>query len=130
MTDAQMKSLAIVEAVHKVMRENPEMPVMDALEVAYSSPAPSFFISYGLAVKYVAAYDKGRGIKTARPELRENIKELHRRYKKRVKNGCKGWRYSVLREIVEEPAPSFYIAKESFINNFYATLRAKKYGKQ
>ena len=129
MTDAQMKSLAIVEAVHKVMRENPEMPVMDALEVAYSSPAPSFFIGYGLAVKYVAAYDKGRGIKTARPELREKIKELHRRYKKRMESKHTGWKYTVMREIIEEPAPSFYIAKSSFINNFYTALRTKKYGR-
>ena len=50
-------------------------------------------------------------------------KEIYRRYKAREKNCDNRYKYVILEDIIEEPAPSFYIDMETFRGIVYRTLR-------
>ena len=52
-------------------------------------------------------------------------KEIYRRYMQRVKDCSKRYKYVILEQIIEEPAPSFYLDEETFRGIVYRTLRAQ-----
>jgi hypothetical protein len=51
-------------------------------------------------------------------------KEIYRRYVQRIKDDSRRYKYMILEQIIEEPAPSFYLDEDTFRGIVYRTLRA------
>ena len=60
------------------------------------------------------------------PKKLAMYKEIYRRYVQRVKDCSKRYKYIVLEQIIEEPAPSFYLDEQSFRGIVYRTLRERQ----
>jgi hypothetical protein len=50
-------------------------------------------------------------------------KEIYRRYMQRMKDESNRYKYVILEQIIEEPAPSFYLDEETFRGIVYKSLR-------
>ena len=64
------------------------------------------------------------------PFINENklamYKEIYKRWMQQVKDCNKRYKYIILEQIIEEPAPSFYLDEESFRGIIYKTLRNRR----
>lgn len=94
--------------------------VEEAFERAAKEPAPKFFVTFARAYRCVRELEV-HGKRLKEPTSAAMFDELHRRWKaKGVKH------YAGLEEIIEEPAPSFYITLSTFKRLVYLELRSKK----
>lgn len=94
--------------------------VEEAFERAAKEPAPRFFVSFPRAYRCVRELEV-HGKRVQEPTKAAMFDELHRRWKtKGVKH------YADLEDIIDEPAPSFYIAPWTFKALVYKALRNKK----
>ena len=94
--------------------------IEEAFERAAKEPAPKFFVSFSRAYRCVSELER-HGKRVTEPTKAAMVDELHRRWKAR---GVK--HYACLEEIIEEPAPSFYIAPSTFRRLVYLELRSKR----
>ena len=85
----------------------------EIFESVVNSPAPRFYISAPRAAVVVAALDKGDSLSSMRPNKREMFAEIYRRYLiLRAANPAAPVAHLV-RDIVEQPAPKFYLSASS-----------------
>lgn len=119
-TIGEVRAEACLEAFHRAMRENPGKPIAELMRIAAAMPAPRFFVEPPMAKKNVALL-RNHGKKVKNPNKAAMYAELYRRWKKRRVDG-----YSVLEEIIREPAPSFYLHPQRFTTIVYETLRKNK----
>lgn len=96
----------------------------DAVSAVAKSPAPRFYISYERARNMISLLERGKQIPISNKNAIAQIEELYRRYKQRVKDRSKRYKYLILSEIIEEQAPSFYLEEESIR---YYIYRRKRY---
>lgn len=94
--------------------------ISEAFERAAREPAPRFFVEFPRAYRCVSELER-YGKRVPNTMKAAMYDELHRRWKAR---GVK--HYQVLEEIIEEPAPSFYIAPETFKALVYIVIRDKR----
>ena len=118
------------ELVLKLMRDDESKPISECLFEASTMPAPRFYMPPALAQRYVMRYDRGQDIGLSNPLKIAEVKELHRRYDKRRSalnaKGVPEIKYKIIEEILEEPAPSFYLDAETLRCKFYAYNRMPK----
>lgn len=114
----KQRAEACLEAFYRVL---PQCKTVDeAFERAAKEPAPKFFVSFSRACRCVSELERN-GKRVTEPTKAAMVDELHRRWKaKGVKH------YVCLEEIIEEPAPSFYISPSTFRRLVYLELRSKK----
>ena len=119
-----MKGEDVVNALYKAMSENPDKKILDLFEIARKSPAPRFYVTFDKARHFVSMLDRGLELPLTFESKKRMYKELHRRLKKKRgdKKGC----YTLLEEIIESPAPEFYMDEETFKQVFYKTIRSKR----
>ena len=96
----------------------------DAVSAVAKSPAPRFYISYERARNMISLLERGKQIPISNKNAIAQIEELYRRYKQRVKDRSKRYKYLILEEIIKEQAPSFYLEEESIC---YYIYRRKRY---
>ena len=129
MTDMEEKSIskqraeACLEVFQRILPQCET--VEEAFERAAKEPAPKFFVSFPRAYRRVSELER-HGKRVKEPTKAAMFDELHRRWK------AKGVKHYVdLEDIIDEPAPSFYIAPCTFRCLVYKALRnrRKKNGK-
>ena len=114
-TTGQMRCEAALEAFNKALSECDS--VMAAFKKAATGPAPRFFVTLPIAMRHVAQIERTGTIACSEGKA-ALYTELHRRWKA---TGSKT--YGILEEIIEEPAPSFYIGEEAFKALVYKTMK-------
>ena len=115
---ATQRAEACLEAFQRVLPQCES--VGEAFERAAKEPAPRFFIGFSTAYRCVMELER-HGKRVKEPIKAAMYDELHRRWKaKGVKH------YAGLEDIINEPAPSFYIEVSTFRALVYKALRNNK----
>lgn len=115
---SKQRAEACLEAFQRILPQCET--VEEAFERAAKEPAPKFFVSFPKAYRCVSELER-HGKRVTEPTKAAMVDELHRRWKaKGVKH------YICLEEIIEDPAPSFYITLPTFKRLVYLELRSKK----
>jgi len=85
----------------------------DVFESVVNMPAQRFWISAHRAAVVVAAIDKGDDLTAMRPNKREMFMEIYRRYLLLRRDNPDAPAFHIVRQIVEQPAPKFYLSASS-----------------
>lgn len=123
-----MKNEAVVNAyfdtVKKLNKKTCYVPQDIIIEQAIASGAPRFYTSYENARRFISMLERGKNIPLKSPNKLSMYKEIHRRFKEEKEiYHCQG--YTILAEIIESPAPSFYMNLETFRKILYNSLKRK-----
>ena len=97
--------------------------IRDAISAVAKSPAPRFYISFERARNLISLLERGKQIPISNKNSIAQIEELYRRYKQRVEERSKRYKYLILEEIIKEQAPSFYLEEESICYYIYRRQR-------
>lgn len=119
-----MKGEDVVNALYKAMSENPDKKVLELFDIARKMEAPRFYITFGNARRFVSMLDRGLELPLTLESKKRMYQELYSRLKK--KRGDKKQCYQLLEEIINSPAPEFYMDAETFRQVFYKTIRNKR----
>ena len=130
MTITEQKASDFTHIVYNLMRKELRDEKMETiLREAAKQPAPRFYVSFENARRFVSLLVRGRNIPIVRSSTFAMYEELHRRYidlKREYRlRGVRCPNYSILREIIDQPAPSFYTDVETLRCLFYKYLRKK-----
>ena len=117
----------IINSFFKTLKEErktrPFITQNEVIEQAAKGSAPRFYVTFENARRFVSLLMRGKRLPIVNKNKVEMYKEIYRRYKARLKDYNKRYRYIILESIIEEPAPSFYIDEETFRGIVYRTLR-------
>ena len=119
-----MKGEYIVNALYKAMSENPDKKILELFDIARKFPAPCFSVTFDNARRFVSMLDRGLELPIVNENKKRMYKELHRRLNKA--RGDKEKCYQLLNDIINSPAPEFYMDVETFKGVFYKTIRSKR----
>ena len=111
------------ETVKKMSANNPYVTNKEILAKAVHKEAPRFFVNYESARRFISLMARRKKLPVINKNKRAMYNEIYRRFKER----CKGetGHYKMLEEILEEPAPSFYLDESTFQGIVYKTLRER-----
>ncbi|MBE6296242.1 MAG: hypothetical protein E7086_07050 [Bacteroidales bacterium] len=117
----------IINSFFKTLKEErktrPFITQNEVIEQAAKGSAPRFYVTFENARRFVSLLMRGKRLPIVNKNKVEMYKEIYRRYKARLKDSDKRYKYIILESIIEEPAPSFYIDEETFRGIVYRTLR-------
>ena len=117
---------AFFAAMKEVRKTNPLATQNDIIEQAVHSSAPRFYVTFENARRYISLMLRKKSIPIVNKNKLEMYNEIYRRYLKRLHESREHTRFLILENIIEEPAPSFYIDEETFKGIVYKTLRERK----
>lgn len=101
----------------------PHITQGEVIELASKKSAPRFYVTFENARRFVSLLVRGKELPITNKNKVEMYKEIYRRYREQVKNKNARYKYLILEDIIEEPAPSFYLDEETFRGIIYSTLR-------
>ena len=117
----------IIDSFFKTLKEQrktrPFITQNEVIEQAAKGSAPRFYVTFENARRFVSLLMRGKPLPITNKNKIAMYKEIYRRYKAREKNCDNRYKYVILEDIIEEPAPSFYIDMETFRGIVYRTLR-------
>jgi hypothetical protein len=117
----------IINSFFKTLKEErktrPFITQNEVIEQAAKGSAPRFYVTFENARRFVSLLMRGKRLPIVNKNKVEMYKEIYRRYKARLKDCNKRYRYIILESIIEEPAPSFYLDEETFRGIVYRSLR-------
>ena len=113
------------ESLKEVRKTKPYATQDEIIKHAVSRKAPRFYVTFENARRFVSLLSRKKKLPLINSNKLAMYKEIYRRYAKRVKDCSKRYRYVVLEQIIEEPAPSFYLDIETFRGIVYKTLRTQ-----
>ena len=111
------------ESLKEVRKTKPYATQEEVIRHAVKKEAPRFYVTFENARRFVSLLMRGKRLPIVNKNKVEMYKEIYRRYKARLKDSDKRYKYIILESIIEEPAPSFYIDEETFRGIVYRTLR-------
>ncbi len=117
---------AFFETMREVRKSNPQATQNDIIEQAAKCKAPRFYVTFENARRYISLMVRKKRVPIVNKNKMEMYKEIYRRYIKRIQESSCPYRFIVLENIIEEPAPSFYLDEETFRGIVYKTLREGK----
>ena len=120
----QMRGEAVYEAFRRVMEREKGKSVMEIFAIAAKEPAPRFYVNFAQAYRTVSCMAR-HGYRPQNEYKAQMYDEIFRRWKER---GVV--HYAGLEEIINEPAPSFYLSEQAFKALVYKMLRFEKRKKQ
>lgn len=112
------------DTIKSLGKSDPLFTIEGAIKKALCSRAPRFFVTYENARRFVSLLVRGKEIPITNRNKLAMYKELYQRYMARAKEDIER-SYLVLEDIIEEPAPSFYMDYETFKGIVYSTLRKR-----
>lgn len=113
----QMRGEAVYEAFRRVMERETGKSVMEIFAIAAKEPAPRFFVTFTQAYRVIADMVR-HGYRPTNEYKAAMYDELHRRWKAKGVS-----HFADLEEIINEPAPSFYMSEEAFRTLVYKMIR-------
>ena len=91
------------------------------IEKAMTFPAPRFYTTYEMARRHVSMLNRGARILRTNKNKVAMFKAIFERFKELKKDERKD--YSILEQIINEPAPSFFVDKAQFKKIIYRQLK-------
>ena len=126
----EKKAKDFTEAVFALMRERSMDKMGDIIAAAAAGPAPRFYVSFENARRFVSLIIRGKKIPLANKDKMAMYEELAKKYIARRKqlreDGERYVNYTLLEEIIETPAPSFYADSGTLRCLFYQYMRLKR----
>ncbi|MBE6294577.1 MAG: hypothetical protein IJE42_07970 [Bacteroidaceae bacterium] len=129
-TVSEIRKEAVIETFFRSMKilsaKNPLVSQKEIIEHAVKSMAPRFFTSYESARRLVSLMVRKKRLPIINKNKLEMYKEIYRRFIKQSKEAIMNYgSYRLLEEIIESPAPSFYMDSDTFQGILYKTLRER-----
>lgn len=125
----QMKKKDCLDAFNATLAANRNLSIEDVMIIAANSPAPRFYCTFENARRMVSLLDRGKELPIENKNKIRMYEELYRRFvEARNKTGIKS--FSLLEEIITQPAPSFYISLDAFRPLVYKAMNEKRRGKE
>ena len=112
------------ESLKEVRKSKPYATQDEVIRHAVNSKAPRFYVTFENARRFISMLSRKKKLPLVNKNKVAMYKEIYHRYIKRVKDSSKRYKYVILEQIIEEPAPSFYLDEETFRGIVYKTLRA------
>lgn len=112
------------ESLREVRKTRPYATQDEVIKHAVNMKAPRFYVTFENARRFISILSRKKKLPLINPNKVAMYKEIYHRYIKRVKDSSKRYKYIILEQIIEEPAPSFYLDEETFRGIVYKTLRA------
>lgn len=113
---------AFTREVFNVLRETPGYDIYQAISIAAQRPAPQFYVrSFDCAALYVTRLLHGKKLPLRNPLKVAMYEEIYRRYLPR--HSGRRVNLDILREIIQQPAPSYYRAEATLLVLFYRHQR-------
>lgn len=121
---------AVIESYFNSMRElvskDPFVSQREIAEHAVKSIAPRFFTTYENARRIISLMIRRKKIPIINKNRIEMYKEIYKRFIKRSKENLYSYgSYKLLEDIINSPAPSFYMNINTFQGILYKTLRER-----
>ena len=125
---SEMRKQAVIEAffdtLTRMRKDNPNISLGEVIKEAVKSSAPRLYVSFENTRRFISLLARKKRLPIKNSNRVAMYKEIYHRYIKRVKDSSKRYKYIILEQIIEEPAPSFYLDEETFRGIVYKTLRA------
>ncbi len=112
-------------SLKELRKTKPFVSQSEVIEHASKSGAPRFYVTFENARRFVSMLLRDKELPITNKNKLEMYKEIYRRYCDQVKDKESRYKYLILENIIEEPAPSFYLDEETFRGIVYRTLRSK-----
>lgn len=112
------------DSLKELRKTRPYASQSEIIEHASKSSAPRFYVTFENARRFISLLMRGKKLPITNKNKIAMYKEIFRRYKEKVKNVEARYKYIILENIIEEPAPSFYIDEETFRGILYRSLRS------
>ena len=112
------------ESLKEVRKTKPYATQEEIIRHAVKSKAPRFYVTFENARRFVSLLSRKKKLPLINSNKLAMYKEIYRRYVQRMKDDSKRYKYMILEQIIEEPAPSFYLDEDTFRGIVYRTLRA------
>ena len=112
------------ESLREVRKTRPYATQYEVIKHAVKRKAPRFYVTFENARRFISILSRKKKLPLINPNKVAMYKEIYHRSIKRVKDSSKRYKYIILEQIIEEPAPSFYLDEETFRGIVYKTLRA------
>ena len=113
------------ESLKEVRKNKPYATQDEVIKHAVKSKAPRFYVTFENARRFVSLLSRKKKLPLMNSNKLAMYKEIYRRYAQRVKDCSKRYKYVILEQIIEEPAPSFYLDENTFRGIVYRTLRER-----
>ena len=113
------------ESLKEVRKSKPYATQDEVIKHAVKSKAPRFYVTFENARRFVSLLSRKKKLPLINSNKLSMYKEIYRRYMKRVKECSERYKYIILEQIIEEPAPSFYLDENTFRGIVYRTLRER-----
>lgn len=95
--------------------------------MAASSAAPQFYIAPKQALEMYSTYLRTGNIPVSLDVTRQMYLCIFERYKAALaQSGNTEFKYSVMQEVIESPAPSFFIVPKMAASYYYYAMRYKR----
>lgn len=111
------------ESLKEVRKSKPYATQDEVIKHAVNRKAPRFYVTFENARRFVSMLARKKKLPLINSNKLAMYKEIYHRYMQRVKDTGKRYKYIILEQIIEEPAPSFYIDEETFRGIVYRALR-------
>ena len=111
------------DSIKEVRKIKPYATQEEIIRHAAKSEAPRFYVTFENARRFISLMSRKKKLPLINSNKLAMYKEIYRRYMQRAKDCTKRYKYIVLEQIIEEPAPSFYIDEDTFRGIVYKTLR-------
>ena len=122
-----MKKKDWLDAFNAALAANKNLSIENIMIIAANSPAPRFYCTFENARRMVSLLDRGKELPIENEKKIQMYKELHRRFvEARNKTGVNS--FSLLEDIINQPAPSFYLSLEAFRPLVYKAMNEKRGG--
>ncbi len=113
------------ESLKEVRKTKPYATQEEVIRHAVKKEAPRFYVTFENARRFVSLLARNKKLPLINSNKLAMYKEIYRRYLQRVKDCSKRYKYIILEQIIEEPAPSFYLDEETFRSIVYRALRGE-----
>lgn len=110
-------------SLKEVRKTKPHATLDEIIKHAVKSEAPRFYVTFENARRFVSMMVRNKKLPLINNNKIAMYKEIYRRYRERMKNCSTRYKYVILEQIIEEPAPSFYLDEETFRGIVYRSLR-------
>ena len=122
-TIIHLRNNDIVENYFATLKNNPSKRIEEILRITAKSSASRFYVTFENARRFTSLLMRGKRLPITNSNKRKMYMEIYRRYRERVKDSDARYKYLILEDIIEEPAPSFYLDEEIIRQIVYTTLR-------
>ena len=116
----------LTERFFELLRQYPEKEIRDIMKMVPSQKAPRFYVGFETARRHLSNLRRELEFHNAQPNKTNLYAELYRRWK--AINGGNDYEknsYACLHDIINSPAPCFYIDYETARSIIYKYLRKK-----